>query len=282
MAFRFSWFLCPLLALLFCHGAALSDDVRVLQQMEKEMKGDFPNGKQFAVLYLPGKKLNHRDCCEIQFNNTRRVDAHCNFSPVFNQTLEGHLETERHSEWQLINTALRPMLEKWKSPGAYPAKGYARKKRMYRTKKGNYEKRRGQMRSPNSRNTEKGNGAGETKGRERRRGKDGCPEALYLYSRLAPDYDCKRRHLGNTCTQAIVTTIPKILKDVGCEGTRIVVGFSKVRKQYKTEACEGYQCMKENNVTEYHLESNDPQKEYDCTGVKFLKPTYCTYIINSP
>ncbi|XP_063594436.1 uncharacterized protein LOC134771428 [Penaeus indicus] len=198
----------------------------MLQQMEKELEGDFtillPSGdkkeRQFAVLHLPGKKINRRDCRKIQFNTTRKVDAHCNFSPVFNQPLRGYLETVRHSEWQLIHTALRPMLDEWKAP-----RGYVRKKGMYKTKRGINEKKSGQMRK-----TKKENGAGETQGRKRRPGKTDCPEALYLFSRLAPDYDCKKRYVGYTCTQAIVTTIPKVLKDVGCEGTRIVVGFSKV------------------------------------------------------
>lgn len=51
----------------------------------------------------------------------------------------------------------------------------------------------------------------------------------------------------------------------------------QVNKTYKIEACEGYQCMKENNVEEYHLEE---EMEDTCRGVIFLKPTNCTYIIN--
>lgn len=279
MTSRFFWFLGSLLALLFCHGAANTDDIQILQEMKEKVEEYFPetNGgrrNQFAVLHLPGKDV--RDCHEIRFNNPTGVDGHCNFASVFHKEKKqnrptGHSETIYHSEWQLIHTALEPMLEEWKA-------GNARMKRGYGTKGADNKKKGGQAKRRNSGNTKKENGAGDGKGGGKRRHiKANCPEALYLYTRLAPDYDCRKRYSGYTCTQAIVTTIPEILKNGGCEATRIVVGFSKVNKTYKIEACEGYQCMKENNVEEYHLEED---MEDTCRGVIFLKPTNCTYIIN--
>ncbi|XP_063594433.1 uncharacterized protein LOC134788540 [Penaeus indicus] len=116
MAPRFSWFLFPLLALLFCHGAA-SDaeiDVPILQ----DMTGKSPatnNKKQYAVLYLTGKELKDLKCHQIAYYDARNVSANCNNAPVFNVTLRGSNETFKHSEWQLIYTALRPMLQEWQA-----------------------------------------------------------------------------------------------------------------------------------------------------------------------
>ncbi|XP_063594581.1 uncharacterized protein LOC134771577 [Penaeus indicus] len=121
MASRFSWFLCSLLALLFCHDAAFAAkkpqqiDIKTLQEMTG--KGyPAPNGKQYAVLHLTGKKLKDLKCPQIAYKCTRNVDANCNFAPVFSVSLlKWFEETFRHSEWQLIHTALRPMLQKWQA-----------------------------------------------------------------------------------------------------------------------------------------------------------------------
>lgn len=108
MASRFIWFLGSLLALLFCLIAA-NDTLEKMQNAGLRMLS-----KQFAVLHLPGKNIS--GCSRIKFNNPEGVDAHCNFAPVFEERNEakGINETRRHSEWQLIHTALKPMLEEWK------------------------------------------------------------------------------------------------------------------------------------------------------------------------
>ncbi|XP_047500793.1 uncharacterized protein LOC125046846 [Penaeus chinensis] len=274
MAPRFSWFLCPLLALLLCPDAALSAttpeelDIKTLEKMKEKVKENITGNKQFAVLHLSGKNLEDQDCHEIKFNDARGVKGHCNFAPVLTppNPLKGNEETVKHSEWQLIHTALRPMLEEWRKSAAG---GNAGTKGRYTTKRGKKNKKGGQKKkkkggkkkkkkntkgnNTKSGNTKKGNGA-----------KKSCPEALYLYSRLAPDYDCKRRPSGFTCTQAIVNTIPEILRNVNCETTRIVVGFSVVRPPFKAVACEGYDLMKENGIREYHLDSDLPNKEFNC------------------
>ncbi|XP_047500626.1 uncharacterized protein LOC125046746 [Penaeus chinensis] len=212
MAPRFSWFLCPLLALLFCHDAAFSSES--LQQIDiktlNDMKGVVKGGGQFGVMHLSGRSL--KNCHEIQFNDPTGVNADCNFAKVFKRQLKGNDETLQHSEWQLINTALEPMLKKWKESQAA---------------------------------TE-------------------CPKTLYLYTLLAPDYATTRRREKRTCTQAIVETIPKILSNFKCELTRIVVGFTTIYDQYKTEACEGYELMKTNNITAYHLDGKSPDFQPDC------------------
>ncbi|XP_047500629.1 uncharacterized protein LOC125046747 [Penaeus chinensis] len=118
MAPRFSWFLCPLLALLLCPDAALSAttpeqiDLPILEGMTR--KGSRTG--QFAVLYLKGRELSGLTCHQIAYNDTVNVDANCNFATVFfNVQLADDEETLRHSEWQLIHTALRPMLQKWQA-----------------------------------------------------------------------------------------------------------------------------------------------------------------------
>ncbi|XP_027222012.2 uncharacterized protein [Penaeus vannamei] len=112
MASRFIWFLGSLLALLFCLIAETETANDTLEKMQ--IAGRKMLSKQFAVLHLPGKNIG--GCSRIKFNNPEGVDAHCNFAPVFeerNETKEEN-ETRRHSEWQLIHTALKPMLEEWK------------------------------------------------------------------------------------------------------------------------------------------------------------------------
>ncbi|XP_047500308.1 uncharacterized protein LOC125046567 [Penaeus chinensis] len=95
-----------------------------------------------------------------------------------------------------------------------------------------------------------------------------CPETLYLYSYMAPDFILKRRNFNLTCTQAIVTTIPMFLNEKGCKNkTRIAVGFSEVKDLFKKEACEGYFLMKKNKIPAYHLNSTLPNKELNCSGV---------------
>ncbi|XP_063594439.1 uncharacterized protein LOC134771431 [Penaeus indicus] len=273
MASHFSWFLFSLLALLFCHDAALSAktpeelDIQTLEKMKEKVKEKVKDNNQFGVLYLPGKNLEGQECHKLRFNNPRGVNGHCNFAPVFRlpNPLKGNKETVTHSEWQLIHTALTPMLEKWKE-------GNARMKRMYRTKRGKNNKNKRQRKKAkgnniNSGNTKKGNEAGKSKGGTQKGGQtdsSNCPEALYLYSRLAPDYDSKRRRSGFTCTQAIVNTIPEILRNVTCETTRIVVGFSVVKPAFMKVACEGYDLMKTNGIREYHLDSDLPNKEFNC------------------
>ncbi|XP_063594580.1 uncharacterized protein LOC134788539 [Penaeus indicus] len=121
MAPRFSWFLFPLLALLFCHGAAFAaetlqkTDIKTLQNIAKMECLKKYKGKQHAVLYLTGKELKDLKCHQIAYYDARNVSANCNIAPVFNVTLRGSNETFKHSEWQLIYTALRPMLQEWQA-----------------------------------------------------------------------------------------------------------------------------------------------------------------------
>ncbi|XP_037796217.1 uncharacterized protein LOC119591540 [Penaeus monodon] len=219
MASRFSWFLGSLLVVLFCHDVALSDnmpeDIKILQGMTRKGKLG-----QVGVLYLKGRDLSGLTCHEIAYNNAANVDANCNFAPVFDVKLEGTHETFRHSEWQLIYTALRPMLEKWQEA--------------------------------NPTNSSNAN----------------CPESLYLYSYLAPDFIKNRRKFGHTCTQAIVRDIPKMLSDGGCSSTNIVVGFSLVNPGlHLEEACKAKKLITEKGITEYHLLSTRADKQLECHGV---------------
>ncbi|XP_063594438.1 uncharacterized protein LOC134771430 [Penaeus indicus] len=121
MAPRFSWFLFPLLALLFCHGAAFAaetlqkTDIKTLQNIAKMECLKKYKGKQHAVLYLTGRDLDDLTCHEIAYYDPGNVDANCNISPVFKVNLSKPRETFKHSEWQLIYTALRPMLQKWQA-----------------------------------------------------------------------------------------------------------------------------------------------------------------------
>ncbi|XP_042859323.1 uncharacterized protein LOC122245470 [Penaeus japonicus] len=107
-----------------------------------------------------------------------------------------------------------------------------------------------------------------------------CPESLYLYTRLAPDFSIWRAKRGYTCTQAIVCKIENIFRKASCPKPRIVVGFSevttkvdkKVEKEYKKKACMGYKVMLEHDITEYHLTSQLPNKKFDCDDVKVKVP----------
>ncbi|XP_042857931.1 uncharacterized protein LOC122244162 isoform X2 [Penaeus japonicus] len=210
MASHFAWFLYSVLVFLACQDGAHSQnsrlDIQILEELSKKV--------EFGVLFLPGKKqLKDVNCHRINYNDAKGVNGDCSYAGVAPNTNEtsGIKETLRHSEWQLIYTALTPMLQKW------------------------------------------------TEG-----DKINCPETLYLYTRLAPDFNLNRVQQGYTCTQAIVCKIGDIFFNASCPRPRIVVGFSEVVKKYKKEACMGYKLMQMNNITEYHLTSKLPDKALDC------------------
>ncbi|XP_069997728.1 uncharacterized protein [Penaeus vannamei] len=238
MASRFFWILGSLFALFLCLDAAFPacerETIEILKKMESEVRThhNIPADRQFAVLHLPGRDPSGKDCHRINFNVAGEVNAYCNFAPSFTEItdLKGKEEVTRHSEWQLIHTALRPMLEKWKGE---QAGGNAN---MIRAKRAKNQNKKLNKQIPNKKKVE-------------------CPKEVYLYTFNAPDHHAQWAKAGYTCTLAIVNKIPEIFEEANCEKPNIVVGFSQVLDQFKENAWKGCASMHSHGVCEYNLEN---------------------------